>query len=519
MDSTILEDMMHRGGSAYFIGIKGSGMCALAELMHGRGIAVSGSDTREVFYTDAILKELGIPFHESFDASHIHASELPDGNGMSVRESPPPYSDDSLPDVVIYSAAYSHESNAEVAQALKLGIPMYKYTDALGAYSSLFDSSGITGVHGKTTTTALAGALIKGVGLPAQVLAGSAVSAFGGRSVLNLGAQYFVAETCEYRRHFLSFCPRRIILTSVESDHQDCFPTFNDIKEAFLDYGRRLPPDGELIYCADDSGASEVASVLKKEMPRLQLVPYGFSAKGDYRIESYEVTDEKAVMRLQSFPLPLNLRVPGKHTAVNAAAALALTASLVRKEFGGEADSGWNEARREGARKALEEFSGSRRRSEILGEAGGILFMDDYAHHPTAIKTTLAGIKDFYPRRRLVVSFMSHTYTRTASLLDQFAASFEKADVIVLHKIYASAREVYSGGVDGRTLFEKTHQLFGGTSSSDRVLYIDEPDQAAEPLMQILKPGDLFLTMGAGDNWRLGKKLFDLYCRNVGGAL
>lgn len=479
---------LKEGDRVYFIGIKGSGICPLAELMCNRGIRVSGSDTKEVFYTDAILKELGIPYHEFFDASHIEK-----------------------PDMVIYSAAYSPETNPEILEALRQGVPALKYTDALGAYSAGFDSSGITGVHGKTTTTALAGTLIKGAGLPAQVLAGSAVNAFGGRSTLSLGNKYFVAETCEYRRHFLSFHPNRIILTSVESDHQDYFPTYEDIREAFMEYGRLLPPRGELIYCADDPGASEVAALLKQERSDISFVPYGFSAEGDYGIESYEVRNEMAFTRVRCFPTELIIRVPGKHTALNAAAALALTSSLVRKEFGGADSDGWSEERREGARKALAEFSGSRRRAEILGEAGGVLFMDDYAHHPTAIETTLEGLKSFYPLRRLVVSFMSHTYTRTAALLDAFADSFEKADVLILHKIYSSAREAYSGGVTGRTLFERTRERLGGASSPDRFYYVDEPEDGEELLSRILKPGDLFITMGAGDNWRLGRKLFERY--------
>ena len=489
-------EMLEKGAKVYFIGIKGTGMCALAELMHKRGISVSGSDTNETFYTDDILKELKIPYYESFEASHIKDAGL-----------------------VIYSAAYSFETNPEMAEVKIRGIPILKYTDALGAYSAHFDSSGITGVHGKTTTTALAGTLLRGVGAPAQTLVGSAVNGFGGRSTLYLGDKYFVAETCEYRRHFLSFHPERIVLTNVESDHQDYYPAYEDIRNAFLDYGRLLPDDGELIYCADDPGACEVALVLQKEKPAVNFVPYGFSAGGDYGIELYEVKDERIVMRLRGFPGELRIRIPGKHTALNAAAAVALVSSLVRKEFGDAAKDGWNEERREGLRRALEEFSGSRRRSEILGEAGGILFMDDYGHHPTAIRTTLAGLREFYPGRRLILSFMSHTYTRTAALLDEFAASFEKADLTVLHKIYASAREHYEGGVTGRTLFEKACEMTGGNAGPDkRFFYAEEPDDGFELLKGILGPGDLFTTMGAGDNWKLGKKLYEFYLRGGGGT-
>ena len=494
--------MPQRGSWVYFVGIKGTGMCALAELMHNKGMRVSGSDTAEVFYTDSILKSLGIPYHESFDASHVFSV---DGN------------DEKTPDLVVHSAAYSVETNAELAKVSQLGIPLYKYTDALGAYSLDFDSSGITGVHGKTTTTALTGALIKGALLPAQVLAGSAVSAFrsadtsGDRSTLCLGGKYFVAETCEYRRHFLSFHPRRIVLTSVESDHQDYYPTYESIRDAFVEYGTLLPSGGELIYCADDPGASEVARIVHKTKPDLRLTPYGFSAQGDFGITHYEVKDERIILRLRFSPDDLSIRIPGRHTALNAAAAMALTSSLVRKEFGSASNSGWNDARWNGALSALQAFSGSRRRSEILGEAGGILFMDDYAHHPTAIKTTLSGIKEFYPNRRLVVSFMSHTYTRTASLLDEFAASFDCADVLVLHKIYSSAREAYSGGVTGKTLFDNVKARYKNSDPGKLLYYAEEVADAVELVKPILKAGDLFITMGAGDNWRLGSILYDYY--------
>jgi UDP-N-acetylmuramate--alanine ligase len=212
-------------------------------------------------------------------------------------------------------------------------------------------------------------------------------------------------------------------------------------------------------------------------------------------------------VRVAGFPTELILRLPGRHIALDAVAALALTDSLVKAEYGG-----WTCEKRKSVWQALEDFRGSRRRQEILGEEGGILFMDDYGHHPTAIRTTLEGLREFYPKRRIVLSFMSHTYTRTAALLDQFAASFKTAGLVVLHKIYGSAREEYRGGVTGRTLFEKTKELRNG------VYYIEEPLEAADLLKGILKPGDLFITMGAGDNWKLGKVLFDYYRLNSKGS-
>ena len=482
---------MEKGKQVFFAGIKGTGMCALAELMHNDGIHVSGSDTKDVFYTDSILKELGIPYVETFDRE-----ALPQGISLAI-----------------YSAAYSPQTNPQLVRAQSEGIPLLSYPEALGAYSARFDSSGIAGVHGKTTATAMAGTLIRALGLPAKVLAGSAVSGFGGRSTLSLGDRFFVAETCEYRRHFLFFHPRRIVLTAVESDHQDYYPTYQSILDAFVEYGRKLPPEGELIYCADDPGASEAAGIIAREGRDIRLTPYGFRAAGDFRIEECKAEARRLTMRLAGFPGAFTLRVPGQYNALNAAAALALTSSLLGAEGGG-----WNGERTEAARRALEEFSGTKRRQEITGEAGGVLFMDDYGHHPTAIRATLAGLRAAYPGRRLLVSFMSHTSSRTAALLEEFASAFEDADIVCFHKIYASAREDYSGGVTGRTLFERAQALRARRPGGVGLYYIEEPLDAAPLLGELLRPGDLFLTMGAGDNWRLGQALLAAYqARGAGG--
>jgi UDP-N-acetylmuramate--alanine ligase len=473
------------GGKVYLVGIKGTGMSALAELLHRDGVEVSGSDCADKFYTDAILDSLGILYYETFEAGHV-----------------PPDAE-----AVIYSAAYSPEGNPELAEGLRRGLPLLKYPDALGAYSAGFDSSGIAGVHGKTTTTALAGVLARAAGLPASVLAGSAVGAFGGRSTLALGnsspytgRRFLIAETCEYRRHFLAFHPRRIVLTSVESDHQDFFPDYESIRDAFVDYIRLLPDGGMLIYCADDAGACEAAALGGK--PGVLSVPYGFSAGGDFRIESMETKNERSLVKIACFPEPFSLRVPGRHTAQNAAAALALVSALLA---GCTGDSLAAVKKFPNLREGLENFTGSKRRSEILGESGGVLFMDDYGHHPTAIRRTLEGLAEFYPNRRIVASFMSHTYTRTAALLEEFAASFGAAAIVVLHKIYASAREQYSGGVTGRSLYEAMQK------KRDGVYYVDEPLEAVPLLQKILRSGDLFITMGAGDNWKLGRALYESY--------
>lgn len=468
------EDL--KGVRLHMVGIKGTGMAALAELLSARGAVLTGSDRPEVFYTDSILERLGItPFVE--------------------------FSPDNIPSdtaYVIHSSAYNRDTNPELVSAREREIPLLLYTEALGQLSRLAYSCGIAGVHGKTTTTAMAGTLVKALGLPASVLAGSVVSSFGDRSTMIAGNRYFIAETCEYQRHFMSFHPKKIILTSVESDHQDYYPTYESILSAFMQYIDLLPQFGELIYCADDPGACEAAKMVFSSRPDIVFTSYGEKANTDYRLTIKGVKQERLVFTLKGFGGEFKLRVPGRHNARNAAAAIALAASLVIEERGELTISDIGKMR-----EALESFGGTKRRTEIIGEENGVLVIDDYGHHPTAIKTTLAGLREFYPERRLVVDFMSHTYTRTAALLDEFAASFRDADEVILHKIYPSEREQYDGLVTGETLFEAVRK------KHRHVRYFEEIMDARSYLEEFLKKGDVFITVGAGDNWKLGPAILE----------
>ena len=460
------------GFRVHLVGIKGTGMTALAEVLSARGAAVTGSDTAEKFYTDAILQRLGIPFVERFDASN-----LPAGTRL-----------------VVHSAAYRVDENPELIAAKAAGIPMVIYPEALGLLSAAADASGVSGVHGKSTTTALCGAILKEWGFPATVMVGTEVPGFGGRSTIVQGERYLVAETCEYRRHFLNFHPERILITSIEPDHLDYYRDLEDIHDAFEAYGRSLPFQGIVVYCADDPGAAESARRIAKRRDDLLMVPYGKSADGPFRILRIEPGAGRNRFTLAGFPTTFELRVPGEHLVLNATGALALCAELWKKEHGDRpVDVG-------GAARAFTGFTGCRRRSEIVGEARGVLVMDDYAHHPTAVARTLEGIRAFHPGRRLVVSFMSHTYSRTRALLPEFGRCFAAADEVVIHRIYASAREK-DASVTGEDLAREV------AKHHPRVRYVAEALDAAPGLIDSLRPGDIFITMGAGDNWRLGRKV------------
>jgi len=266
---------------------------------------------------------------------------------------------------------------------------------------------GIAGIHGKTTTTAITGTIVKELGLKASVLVGSGVPSFDNSPIYVNGNNFFIAETCEYQRHFLSF-----------------------------------------------------------------------------------------IFNLAGFTTDFILKVPGKHTLLDAAGSIAIISALLQENKENPSCKGPEIA------KGLLAFKGTKRRSEIVGEVNGILFIDDYGHHPTAIDTTLKGYRDFYPGRRIVVDFMSHTYTRTAELLEEFSTSFSGADIVILNKIYSSAREGYSGNVTGETLYNKTLKYH------NNVYYCPEYSDAVSKAKEILKSGDIFVTMGAGNNWQVGDILF-----------
>ncbi len=470
------------GFNVYMVGIKGTGMAALAEVLVSRGARVTGADVAETFYTDEMLARARIAYHEGFDRSHL------------VDATP-------TPNLVIYSAAYDPDRHPELIEARRMGIPIAAYTDALGALSRRAPSVGIAGVHGKTTTTAIVACIVQELGLTGTVLVGSALPDLDGRATLVAGDEFFVAETCEYRRHFLSFSPRAAVITSVEPDHLDYFRDAADIESAFVEFAHRLEPGGTLIYCADDCGASRVAATVQDGRPDLSLVPYGCTASGAgavavtaRRCGSTEFTVDGT---------PYELHVPGDHNTLNAAAAL----QVVRAVVAWGADERAGEQISAAAGRAFAGFRGTRRRSEVVGEADGVLVIDDYGHHPTAIATTITGLRAFYPGRRIVLSFMPHTYSRTLALLDDFARALSAVDVLVLHDIYASAREENPGGVTGEVL------AVAAREHHSRVHYVAGVLDAGALIERTLQPGDLFLTMGAGNNWQLGPWVLERLAR------
>ena len=526
------EDFL--GVHIHFVGIKGTGMAALVEILFHKGAVITGSDVSERFYTDEVLEKLG-----------LHAVEFGAAN----------ITDDVQ--YVIYSSAYKLDKNPDLIEAVKRGVPCLLYTQALGAYSERAYSCGVSGVHGKTSTTGLVGTILKEIDLPSQVLAGSVINSFGGtctytapsvstvvepettvvepvetiadaNNVSSSGlirGSIFVAETCEYQRHFMSFCPQKIILTSVEPDHEDYYPTYEDIRQAFIDYICKLPQGGEVIYCADDKGACETVALAREKRVDIVAIPYGekagalLSSSNLTRGSDFTVTFGKVENERNCFTLGLfaekgefALSMPGRHEVLDAAAAVALVCRLLVTYGKNPLDY------YENIKAGLLKFSGGKRRSEKVGcftnkNGADVIVIDDYGHHPTAVKTTLEGYREFYKGRKIIIDFMSHTYSRTQALLPEFARCFTAADEVILHKIYSSARENPADfDITGRTLYEAVL----ATGQKNVHYYeeiLDATDFAKSELEKPLGPeypdGYLFVTMGAGDNWKLGKAILE----------
>ena len=446
----------------YFIGIKGSGVVALAEILQRMNKAISGSDTKEKFFTDEILKKkLFVKFHEEFSEKHI-TNDI---------------------DLVVYSTAYNESNNREFMAAKAKGIEMISYPELLGHMFNQKYGIAVCGTHGKTTTTAMLAECLKEAGLDPTAVVGSLVKKWRGAALAGR-SEFMVIEADEYQGKLGYYNPQAVILTSVDWDHPDFFETYDDYKKTFVSFVKKIPKHGFLVVCGDRSDTLEIA-----ENANCKKITYGFGKDNNLKIKNHELKDGK-----QFFNLWLNdknlgefeLELPGQHNVLNAAAAVAMA-----HQFNAGMDK---------VRQALANFEGTSRRFEYIGTRNGAILIDDYGHHPEEIKATLRAAREFFPKRRIWCVFHPHTFTRTKALLSEFAQSFSDADRVIILDIYGSARET-QGGVHSRDLVEKA-KLF-----HKNVEYIPTIDEAVEHLKDEIGREDLVIAMGAGNVWEVVSKL------------
>jgi len=442
----------------HLVGIGGAGLSAIARVLLERGYHVSGSDLARGPAT-ATLAKLGATVYTG------HA-------GFHVAEA----------DIVLASSAIPAD-NAELAEARRLDIPVVKRPEFLGWLTAGKETIAIAGTHGKTTTTAMVAWLMTRAGRDPSYVIGGLLPELGSNAHAGSGPS-FVIEADEYDRTFLGLNPLIAVVTTIEWDHVDCYGTPEECSTAFQTFATLLPPAGLLVVCADDTGACELG-----EMRRAQgnpVVTYGITHRADWwarkvRANALGGTDFSLWRRGKRFGT-ITLRVPGHHNVLNALAALA-----VADQLGISLDV---------SASAIREFGGVERRFDLKGIAGGIDVLDDYAHHPTEIRATLSAARQRYPGRSIWAVFQPHTYSRTRALLDDFATSFSDADHVIVTDIYA-ARE-------RDTQHTSAVQVIERMDHPDS-LHIADLRETTEYLLERLQPGDVLITLGAGNGFQVGE--------------
>jgi UDP-N-acetylmuramate--alanine ligase len=386
-------------------------------------------------------------------------------------------------DLLVISSAIG-EANAEVAAARERGIPVIRRAEMLGEIMRLKQGIAVAGTHGKTTTTSLTGLVLTEAGFDPTIVVGGRVHILGTNARLGKG-EYLVAEADEYDRSFLELTPVVAVITNVEADHLDTYKDLDDIVEAFTTFANRVPFFGSVVLCSDDAGARSL-------IPRIhrRTITYGECADAQLcarrvRLDStgtlFEVW-ETAAGRLGE----VRLRLPGRHNVANALAAVAVGRELLIPF--------------ETIARALGSFTGVVRRFERKGERGGVLVVDDYAHHPTEIRATLSAARQVYPQRRLVALFQPHLYSRTRDFAGEFGEALRGADVNVVLDVYPS-REAPLPGVTGEMVADAARR-----AGHTQVVYTPEKAGVVDCLEHTLKPGDVLLTLGAGDVVRFGEE-------------
>jgi UDP-N-acetylmuramate--alanine ligase len=446
----------------HLIGIGGAGLSAIARVLLEQGVEVSGSDLVMSPVATALARD-GVQVSEGHAAEHVNGA-----------------------DVVVYSSAVPGE-NVEVQAARSAGIPVMGRPAFLGQLMEGKQGVAVAGTHGKTTTTAMIVSILLAAGrdptfVVGGVLTGLETNAKAGEEPL------FVIEADEYDCTFLSLTPEVAVVTNVEHDHPDCYPTFDDFREAFETFVGLVPDDGLLAVCWDDPVARQIG---EQRADAKSVTFFGLEEGAAWRAEEISTNfaggiDFLAVHNGETLGL-VRLRVPGTHNASNAMAALAVT-DFLGVSF-------------RTAREALTEFHGVARRFEVKGEADGVIVVDDYAHHPTEIRATLRAAKERFPDRRIWAVWQPHTYSRTKELLTEFATSFEDADEVIVLPIYA-ARETDTLGVSATGVVDVMEHRSARAAAT--------MEEALTWLGTEVGPGDAVLTLGAGDGNLVGEWLLEI---------
>ena len=451
--------MFFRLKHLHFVGIGGIGMSGIAEVLLNQGFRITGSDLLD---SDVVahLRELGAEISIGHRGEHVQGAQ-----------------------VVVYSAAVKPD-NAELQEARRLKLPIIPRAEILGELMRMKYGIAVAGTHGKTTTTSMIGAVMTEAEMDPTIIVGGRVKSLATNAKLGSG-EFLVAEADEFDRSFLQLTPAIAVITTLETEHLDCYKDLDEIKGAFLQFAEHVPFYGSVIACCDESGVAEL-------IPRIRrtVVTYGLSQKAQIRAldPTFSTTQTKFRVQVRGQQRgPIELNLPGMHNVKNALAAVGVAEEL-SIPF-------------EAVQKGLLKFLGVERRFEIKGEAQGIMVVDDYAHHPTEIKATLAAARQGWDRRVIAV-FQPHLYTRTRDFAVDFGVSFKDADVLIVTDIYG-AREQPIAGVSGELIVAAAHK-----AGHPEVTYIADKTQIIPELQRLCQSGDMVITLGAGDIWKTARDFY-----------
>lgn len=462
---------MRRINSIHFVGIGGAGMCGIAEVLYNQGYQITGSDIKDSVVTKR-LKSLGIVIFIGHDAKNMADA-----------------------DVIVVSSAID-KSNPEIQAALMARLPVVRRADMLGELMRYRHSIAVAGAHGKTTTTSLLTMMLTEAGLDPTYVIGGKLNASGKNASLGQ-SRYLVAEADESDASFLSLRPMAAIVTNIDEDHMETYGNdFNKLKQAYIQFLQNMPFYGLAVLCGDDPELSSMIDDIARP-----VLTFGLQEHNDVRAVNLVIDGVKThftVLRKDRDSLPLTLNIPGEHNVYNALAAITLAT-----------DEGVND---DAIIQAVSKFAGVGRRFEhqadVVYDGGNVLLIDDYGHHPTEVAATIKAARQSYPDRRLVMMFQPHRYSRTRDCFDDFVKVLSEVDELLLLDVY-SAGETPIQGADTKSL---ARSIRSRGQVDPVLLSIDDKDQIAQVLKNILKANDMLITQGAGN---VGQISLDLAANNL----
>jgi UDP-N-acetylmuramate--alanine ligase len=445
----------------HFAGIGGIGMSGIAEVLLNLGYTISGSDLR-LSPTTARLAALGATIYEGHNAENVAGAKA----------------------LVVSSAV--EESNPEVQEARRLQIPVIPRGELLAELMRLKYGIAVAGSHGKTTTTSMIATILSHAGVDPTVVVGGKVAAMGGSNARVGKSDFLVVESDESDGSFLKLSPIFAIVTNIDREHLDHYPDIAAIRAAFTEFVNKVPFYGAAILCLDDENVQSILPAVRR-----RTITYGKNSQADYQPGEMDCCDFQSQFHLRTRTADLGmfqLNIPGEHNVLNATAAIAIAIELhVEPDV---------------IREGLRQFTGVGRRFEVRGEARGVTVVDDYGHHPTEIRATLAAAK-LCCAKRMHVLFQPHRYTRTFHLMDEFARAFHQADRVLVLDIYAASEKPIEG-VTAEALVDRMRQ-FGHRDAQ----YAGSNEAGVEMIVEGVEPGDMILTLGAGSVSQLGERILE----------